>query len=190
MIYRIYAALCLTAFYGIYFIKMLRQRHRGIKTDQMGVGDKDSNVKTIELVTKISAITVVISEVLSIILTSPKIYNEIRFAGAVCCLVGVGMFYAAVKTMGRSWRAGITDDKTRLVTTGIFSISRNPAFLAFDLTYLGILLMFFNFLLLIFTLFAAVMLHLQILNEEKHLEEKFGEEYLRYKEKTGRYFSA
>lgn len=190
MIYRIYALLCLAVFYGIYGLKMLRQRRRGITTDQLGKGDKEPNVKTIELVTKVATITVVIIEVLSIIFTDPKIYGEVRFTGAFCCLVGIGVFYTAVKTMGRSWRAGITDDKTKLVTSGIFRISRNPAFLGFDLVYFGILLMFFNFLLLIFSVFAGVMLHLQILNEEKHLEEKFGEEYIRYKEKTGRYFSA
>ena len=190
MIYRIFALICLAVFYGIYLLKMLRQRRRGIKTDQLGVGDKGSNVMTVELVLKVATYSVAAVELLSIIFGNPKIYGEIRVAGAFCCLVGIGFFYAAVKTMGRSWRAGISDDKTKLITTGVFRISRNPAFLGFDLLYLGILLMFFNFFLLVFTLFAGVMLHLQILNEEKFLEERFGETYLKYKEKTGRYFSA
>ena len=39
------------------------------------------------------------------------------------------------------WRAGISEtDKTELVTEGIYQISRNPAFLGFDLLYIGILL--------------------------------------------------
>ena len=39
------------------------------------------------------------------------------------------------------WRAGIPEtDKTELVTEGIYQISRNPAFLGFDLLYIGILL--------------------------------------------------
>lgn len=191
MIYRIFALLCLAVFYGIYILKMLRQRRRGIKTDQLGVGEKDYNVRTVELVLKVAAYSVVAVELLSIIFGNPKIYGEIRFAGAFCCLVGIGFFYAAVKAMGRSWRAGISaEDKTKLVTSGVFRISRNPAFLGFDLVYFGILLMFFNFFLLMFTLFAGVMLHLQILNEEKFLEERFGDTYLKYKEKTGRYFSA
>lgn len=43
--------------------------------------------------------------------------------------------------MRDSWRAGISEtDKTELVTEGIYQISRNPAFLGFDLLYIGILL--------------------------------------------------
>ena len=190
MLYRIFALLCLAVFYGIYLLKMLRQRRQGIKTDQMGVGNKDPNVRSVEQIMKIATYAVVAVELLSIIFCKPKIYGEFRVAGAFCCLAGIAFFYAAVKTMGRSWRAGISDDKTKLITTGIFRISRNPAFLGFDLLYLGILLMFFNFFLLLSSLFAGVMLHLQILNEEKFLEERFGEEYIKYKSKTGRYFSA
>ncbi len=53
---------------------------------------------------------------------------------------------------------------------GIYNYSRNPAFLGFDLVYIGILLMFFNPVLLVISVFAMVMLHLQILREEKFLE--------------------
>ena len=43
--------------------------------------------------------------------------------------------------MRDSWRAGISEtDKTELVTEGIYQISRNPAFLRFDLLHIGILL--------------------------------------------------
>ena len=91
--------------------------------------------------------------------------------------------------MKDSWRAGInTAGDTKLVTKGIYAFSRNPAFLAFDFLYIGILLMYFNPLLLGATVFAMVMLHLQILQEEKYLPQLFGEEYLEYKKNTGRYF--
>ena len=55
------------------------------------------------------------------------------------------VFVTSVVTMRDSWRAGVSKtDKTELVTDGIYQISRNPAFLGFDLVYIGILLMFFN----------------------------------------------
>ena len=79
-------------------------------------------------------------------------------------------------------------DKTELVTDGIYQISRNPAFLGFDLVYIGILLMFFNPWLLIASVFAMLMFHLQIVNvEEDFLLETFGQEYLAYKKKVNRY---
>ena len=55
-------------------------------------------------------------------------------------------------------------DKTELVTNGIYQISRNPAFLGFDLLYIGTLLMFFNWILCFLTVFAVIMYHLQIVN--------------------------
>ena len=74
-----------------------------------------------------------------------------------------------------------------MVTGGIYSVSRNPAFLAFDLVYLGVLLVLFNIPLLAFSVFSAVMLHLQILQEEKFLPTVFGDEYRNYKNHVRRY---
>ena len=80
------------------------------------------------------------------------------------------------------------EEKTNLVTTGIYSISRNPAFLGFDLMYIGILFSFFNWFLCFATGFAVVFFHLQIVNvEEDFLIEAFGNEYLQYKSKVCRY---
>lgn len=191
MIYRIFAVLCLLAFYGIFIVKLLNQRKRGIVTDQLGKGKKPKPVIRAELLTKAAATFALVVEIVDIFSYEPKSLVELRFAGACCCLVGIAFLYASVKCLGDSWRAGIpAEDETKLVTGGVYRLSRNPAFLGFDLMYLGILLMFFNILLLLASAFAAVMLHLLILNEEKFLEQRFGEEYLRYKERTGRYFSS
>ena len=91
--------------------------------------------------------------------------------------------------MKENWRAGVQkEEKTSLVTTGIYSISRNPAFLGFDLMYIGILFSFFNWFLCFATGFAVVFFHLQIVNvEEDFLIEAFGNEYLQYKLKVCRY---
>ena len=90
--------------------------------------------------------------------------------------------------MKDSWRAGIPDkDKTELVTDGIYAYSRNPAFLGFDLQYIGVLLMYCNLLTGMFTVFAIVMLHQQILQEERYLTTVFGTEYLDYHHQVFRY---
>lgn len=70
----------------------------------------------------------------------------------------------------------------------IYQISRNPAFLGFDLVYIGILLMFFNWVLFSSSVFAMLMLHLQIVKvEEEFLTTVFGDEYLAYRKKVRRY---
>ena len=90
--------------------------------------------------------------------------------------------------MKDSWRAGIPDaDRTVLVTGGIYAYSRNPAFLGFDLMYIGVLLMYCNLLTGMFTVFAIAMLHLQILQEERYLAAAFGEEYRAYRRQVLRY---
>ena len=99
------------------------------------------------------------------------------------------VFVISVWTMKDSWRAGVSKtDQTELVTDGIYQISRNPAFLGFDLVYVGILLMFFNWLLFAFSIFAMFMFHLQIVKvEEVFLSNVFGSDYEDYKKKVNRY---
>lgn len=96
---------------------------------------------------------------------------------------------SSVLTMRDSWRAGVSEtDKTELVASGIYQISRNPAFLGFDFVYIGILLMFFNWGLFVASAFAVLMFHLQIVNvEEDFLMVAFGNEYMEYKKKVNRY---
>ena len=53
--------------------------------------------------------------------------------------------------------------------------------------YVGVLLLYGNLLTLGFSVFAMVMLHLQILQEEWFLEGVFGTAYLTYKKQVFRY---
>ena len=69
-----------------------------------------------------------------------------------------------------------------------YRISRNPAFVGFDLMYIGLLMAFPNIIHLLFAVFPAVMLHLQIGQEEDFLRKTFGTEYEEYCRKVSRYF--
>ncbi len=190
MIYKIVASALLLLFYGCYFVKMLIQRQKGIQTDQIGK-EKTGIVKVIEVTMKIVAILAPIVGTLSIFLipTAPTM-EWIRIMGAFFSCFGVVVFVCSVITMKDNWRAGVSKtDKTELVTNGIYKISRNPAFLGFDLMYTGILCMFFNRLLFVVTALTIIMFHLQIVNvEEDFLITTFGKEYIEYKSKVCRYF--
>lgn len=189
MVYRIIALAILLAFYGCYYAKLISQRKKGIQTDQLGRG-KQGFVRFIEVGAKISAILVPVAEIISIFLDTHMLPGGARTAGAVIGALGAGVFICSVLTMKDSWRAGVSkSEKTRLVTGGIYAVSRNPAFLGFDLVYAGIALMFFNWVLFALSALAALMLHLQIVNvEEEHLADAFGNEYLDYRKKVCRYF--
>lgn len=177
----------LAIFYGIYFTKMFVQKRHGIQTRQIGKR-KEKELHFVEQLMSIATGVVVIAQLLSIVFDWSYLPSGARFTGFCVAIIGDLIFLISVLCMKDSWRAGIPEsDKTKLVTNGIYKFSRNPAFLGFDFMYIGVLIMFFNPVNLIFTLFPIVMLHLQILQEEKYMEATFGEEYLNYKKKTFRY---
>lgn len=186
--FRIVAIVILLAFYGCYFTKMILQRKKGIRTNQMGKG-KTGVVKRIEITMKIASLLVPAAELVSIVMNTSCLPVWVRIAGAFVGSCGVFVFILAVVTMRDSWRAGVSEtEHTELVTGGVYQISRNPAFLGFDLVYTGILLMFFNWFLLAVSVFAGLMFHLQIVNvEEDFLVRTFGEAYLDYRKKVNRY---
>lgn len=188
MEFKLVSIALLIAFYGCYFVKMLRQKKQGIQTDQIGKG-KAGFVKFVEVTMKIAAVLVFVAQLVSIFFETSHVFISIRVMGAVVSAMGTIIFIVAVLTMRDSWRAGVSKtDKTELITNGIYQISRNPAFFGFDLLYIGILLMFFNWILCVLTVFAVIMYHLQIVYvEEAFLSDIFGNEYLQYKKKVCRY---
>lgn len=187
MIFKILAILIIILFYSIYFGKMFIQKSQGIKTRQLGKG-KSPKVRTIEIMTSTATLIIVPIQLVSIIFDLNILNNNIRYIGFLLGIFGDIIFLITIITMKNSWRAGIPSrGKTKFISNGIYKISRNPAFLGFDLMYMGICLLFCNYLTIIFSLLAIITLHLQILQEEKYLEKAFGQEYINYKSKVFRY---
>lgn len=177
-------------FYVAYLLKLINQRKKGIKTNQLGIGNKSRKTVIIESLLRFSSTAIVIVVLVSAILNTSLFSNQmVRGIGLALLGLGTCLFIIAMVTMQDNWRAGIPEkDKTDMVTTGIYTISRNPAFLGFDLTYIGASLAFGNIIVLILTALTIALMHLQILEEEKYLETTFGKRYDTYKNKVGRYF--
>ena len=182
------ALIVLAVFYGIYFGKMLVQKRHGICTHQIG-RRKEQELHTVETLMSIATLGAPIAQLLSIAFGWSHLPAGARFTGFCVGILGDAIFLLSVLCMKDSWRAGIPDkDKTELVTTGIYRFSRNPAFLGFDLMYVGVLLLYGNLLTLSFSAFAIVMLHLQILQEERYLVNTFGAPYQEYCRHVSRYW--
>lgn len=185
--YRLLAVLVLAVFYGIYLVKQWRQKRRGIQTMQIGRG-KNPQTQRVETLMGIATVGIIPAQLLSIGFGWSHLPDNARFTGFCVGMVGDLIFFTSVLCMKDSWRAGIPEkDKTELVTDGIYAYSRNPAFLGFDLQYIGVLLMFCNLLTGAFTVFAVTMLHLQILQEERYLTCVFGTKYADYRRQVFRY---
>ena len=185
----------MAVFYSAYLGKKFAQSRQGITTNQIGKGDKPRKVLLVENIMGWATFVVIPVEIISTILypritliPAIKFCPVLQWTGLAIAAIGVAFFIVAMLTMADSWRAGIPDsDKTAFVQKGIYRISRNPAFVGFDLMYIGLLLAFPNITHLLFAVFPVVMLHLQIRQEEVFLRNTFGTEYEEYCKKVRRY---
>lgn len=108
--------------------------------------------------------------------------------GILVMAVGLTIFIVAMISMKTSWRVGIDKSTTAsLVTEGIYRFTRNPAFVGFDLMFIGLFVTYPNILTLGIAVLNVLAIHRLILQEEKHLKITFSEEYLKYYSDTRRY---
>lgn len=78
---------------------------------------------------------------------------------------------------------------TRLITTGIFSWSRNPLYLGGVVTYISLGMLLNSLWSLILLIPAVIAAHfILIFPEERYLEIQFGEEYQHYARAVRRWF--
>jgi protein-S-isoprenylcysteine O-methyltransferase Ste14 len=104
------------------------------------------------------------------------------------CSISLIWFGITLKIFGNSFRVGIDKNtNNKLITNGTFSISRNPIYVGFISFFTGMFLIYSNILMFVFLLFLVIMIHRQILREEKFLREHYGNEYEEYCKKVRRY---
>lgn len=189
MIYRSLACICFLLFYAAYFVKLFKQKKKGIVTDQLGKGTEKNKTFYIEIILKIVTVIAATIDAASIILGRSYLGIMWKAIGLYFAFSGDVLLILATCFMKDNWRAGIAkkEEDRSLVTNGIYKFSRNPAFLGFDFCYIGFCLMYCNPFTIGITLLGIAGLHIQILEEEKYLSEKFGDEYSDYKKNVSRY---
>ncbi|AIF68488.1 hypothetical protein PAP_00205 [Palaeococcus pacificus DY20341] len=103
---------------------------------------------------------------------------------------GVGLFIMLVGMLEfHSFKKMSGMDTSKLIITGIYRYSRNPQYTGWFLALLGISIAGRSLLALLLTIALIIGIHLyNVKLEEPYLERIFGEEYLKYKESTSRYF--
>lgn len=118
------------------------------------------------------------------------IFDKLKFIGYGLIILGFGLGILALIAMKNSWRVGIKyEQKTDLVSSGIYRISRNPYFLSYSVLILGFILIFPSLILIGLLILLATVFHKMILEEEKYLESIHGDKYLDYKRKVNRYIT-
>ncbi len=114
--------------------------------------------------------------------------KALLYAGILLLAASFIWTLLAQAQMGNSWRIGIdADNRTPLVTQGIFGISRNPIFLGMRVTLLGFFLILPNAVTFATLLLGDALMQIQVRLEEEYLRQTHGEEYQKYCQKTRRW---
>ncbi len=105
--------------------------------------------------------------------------------GVTILMVGWGVAYFANREIGENWSPTIEKtEKQKLVTSGIYGIVRHPLYLSGLLILVGTNVYFSNRWAWLVTTLMLIVILFRIPIEEKHLKERFSEEYIAYKRRT------
>jgi protein-S-isoprenylcysteine O-methyltransferase Ste14 len=190
--FQVGALAALAAIFGGKAASLLR---RGIQPITLASG-KMGAARAFELAT-VPAFALFAAAVLACALGAPRVAGPLvaepwpaaaRWAGAALASAAVATFTLALTAFGTSWRVGIDARAPgKLVTTGIFGLTRNPIFVGIDLYVLGTFLLTGRAAFLAFAAAAAVAVHFQIREEERFLAGHYGAAYEAYRARVPRY---
>jgi protein-S-isoprenylcysteine O-methyltransferase Ste14 len=115
--------------------------------------------------------------------------SSARILAGILIVFGLAIVFVAkaqmkrVKTNIEPWKP-----TTAIIDDGIYAYSRNPIYIAMILVYIGFVIIINSVWVLLLLPAVYLVMHFGvILREEKYLAEKFGEEYLNYKNKVRRW---
>lgn len=113
----------------------------------------------------------------------------LKIIGSIIIFLSLISLSFTLHHFGRSLRFGLDKNNLgKLITSGIFSISRNPFFISINLYFLGIAVLFPSPFFIVFLILSMIGTHFFILKEEKFMKECCGDEYEKYTQKVRRYF--
>jgi len=114
--------------------------------------------------------------------------QPLHIAGWGLLAASLGWLLVAQAQMGNSWRVGIdSNNATALVAHGLFSVSRNPIFLAMRVNLLGLFLVLPNGVTLTILVAGELLMQIQVRLEEVHLAALHGQAYAQYQTRARRW---
>ncbi len=128
--------------------------------------------------------------VLDFLFPLPLLPNRVQYLVGFAVMAVSGLIIPFVLLEFRKARTDFNPRKptTAIITTGPFRFSRNPSYLVLTLLCVGIGIVADSIWILGLLIPAIVVMHYGVIvREERYLENKFGEEYLRYKRSVRRW---
>ena len=170
--------------------RTIAMRHKGIRAFVFGATDK-SDFLLIPCIMLI--VYTIIARTFGLPMWEPLVmpfWNTHIFGwvGIALCTVAVGGIAASLISFGNSFRIGIDEkEPDKLITTGMFAFSRNPIYVCFILFFFGMFLIHRNIVITSWLIFFTLIIHRQILREERFLSSHYGTDYDDYCRKVRRY---
>ena len=109
-----------------------------------------------------------------------------QIAGLVLTFVGYFLFVWSVAARGIYAVSWEMSEKQKLVTWGPYRYVRHPSYLGYFLMFFSLFFLWPN-LLMLFPIAAVPGYYYVTIEEERLLTQRFGDEYLKYQKKTGRF---
>ncbi|MGN0346363.1 MAG: YdcF family protein [Lachnospiraceae bacterium] len=168
MIYRQIAFFLLAVFYGLYFWKLWRERIA--KTARK----TEITNKIQKYLILVACYGVVCVEMVSIILGNAVLgYTGrgilMKVFGVYLGITAIGILFFTILSDIPAW--GKKKVRRNPFHGAVSKVSQNPVTVCFFLIYLALLLMYFNWMNLAFTVFAIMMRHIQVLCREACIAE-------------------
>jgi protein-S-isoprenylcysteine O-methyltransferase Ste14 len=102
------------------------------------------------------------------------------YIGLIIYSSGIVLYAVSIVNYAKPKAGGIN-------TNGLYRISRNPMYMAYFIYFLGCVLLTHSWILLALLIVFQISAHWIIVSEERWCIKRFGEEYVRYMNKVGRY---
>jgi protein-S-isoprenylcysteine O-methyltransferase Ste14 len=102
------------------------------------------------------------------------------YSGLVVYLLGVGFSIVGILNFA-------TSPKDKVITKGLYSISRNPMYIGLVLMQVGLGIICSSWVYLLLTLVLLILLNENLSAEERYCLYRYGDSYRRYKNKTPRW---
>ena len=114
--------------------------------------------------------------------------NILIISSGTCLVAGNAMAYVAVRTLRSHTTFHSFGETTHLHTMGIYGYIRNPITLGLTLIYTGFVLAMPSAVMLVGWVVFLLNSNFRVTMEEEYLQRAFGEKYLRYRQRVGKYF--
>ncbi|MFX1450925.1 MAG: methyltransferase family protein [Promethearchaeota archaeon] len=104
-------------------------------------------------------------------------------------LIGLGFIFEilGIIALGENFRIELPVEETKLITTGIYRLMRNPIVFGIFLLMIGSFFTIPTIINLIIGIMNIITFNSKAIDEEKFLSKRFGNKFEEYKNKVGRY---